>query len=109
MPNDKNTTNMRRRWNSRLGQAESNEKAGFLSLLSQAAKSIKASGLEIQNINYSESRGDLVFQLVAQRSEQLMLYVERLSEQGIEAEIGTISQDEDRVRGSIRIRPMGGR
>ena len=108
-PNDKNTTNMRRRWNSRLGQAESNEKAGFLSLLSQAAKSIKTSGLEIQNINYSESRGDLVFQLVAQRSEQLMLYVERLSEQGIEAEIGTISQDEDRVRGSIRIRPMGGR
>jgi type II secretory pathway component PulL len=76
-------------------------------LLSQAAKSIKASGLEIQNINYSESRGDLVFQLVAQRSEQLMLYVERLSEQGIEAEIGTISQDDNRVRGSIRIRPNG--
>ncbi|MBT5204993.1 MAG: hypothetical protein HOL98_16150, partial [Gammaproteobacteria bacterium] len=65
--------------------------------------------LEIQNINYSESRGDLVFQLVAQRSEQLMLYVERLSEQGIEAEIGTISQDDNQVRGSIRIRPNGGR
>jgi general secretion pathway protein L len=106
-PDDRNISNMRRRWNSHLGQTNSNDSAGFLTLLSQAAKSIKASGLEIQNINYSESRGDLVFQLVAQRSEQLMLYVERLSEQGIEAEIGTISQDDNRVRGSIRIRPNG--
>jgi len=32
-----------------------------------------------------------------------------LSEQGIEAEIGTISQDDNQVRGSIRIRPNGGR
>lgn len=107
-PDDRNVSNMRRRWNSHLGQVNSNDSAGFLILLSQAAKSIKTSGLEIQNINYSESRGDLVFQLVAQRSEQLMLYVERLSEQGIEAEIGTISQDDDRVRGSIRVRRNGG-
>jgi len=108
-PDDRNISNMRRRWNSHLGQADTNDSAGFLTLLSQAAKSIKVSGLEIQNINYSESRGDLVFQLVAQRSEQLMLYVERLSEQGIEAEVGTISQDDNQVRGSIRIRPDGGR
>ena len=108
-PNDKNISNMRRRWNGHLGQVKPFAKTGFIALLSQAAAPIRANGLEIQNINYNESRGDLVFQLEAQRSEQLMLYVERLSDQGMDAEIGTISQDDGRVRGSIRIRPGGGR
>ena len=108
-PRDKNISNMRRRWNGHLGQVNPSAKTGFMSLLSQAAAPIRANGLEIQNINYNESRGDLVFQLEAQRSEQLMLYVERLSDQGMDAEIGTISQDDGRVRGSIRIRSGGGR
>ena len=108
-PRDKNIGNMRRRWNGHLGQVNPSAKTGFMGLLSQAAAPIRANGLEIQNINYNESRGDLVFQLEAQRSEQLMLYVERLSDQGMDAEIGTISQDDGRVRGSIRIRSGGGR
>ncbi|HIG59613.1 MAG TPA: hypothetical protein EYQ22_01850 [Gammaproteobacteria bacterium] len=108
-PRDKNISNMRRRWNGHLGQVSPSAKTGFMGLLSQAAAPIRANGLEIQNINYNESRGDLVFQLEAQRSEQLMLYVERLSDQGMDAEIGTISQDDGRVRGSIRIRSGGGR
>jgi general secretion pathway protein L len=108
-PNDKNISNMRRRWNGHLGQVNTSAKTDFMGLLSQAAGPIRANGLEIQNINYNESRGDLVFQLEAQRSEQLMLYVERLSGQGMDAEIGTISQDDGRVRGSIRIRSGGGR
>ena len=108
-PRDKNISNMRRRWNGHLGQVNPSAKTGFMGLLSQAADPIRANGLEIQNINYNESRGDLVFQLEAQRSEQLMLYVERLSDQGMDAEIGTISQDDGRVRGSIRIRSGGGR
>lgn len=108
-PRDKNISNMRRRWNGHLGQVNPSAKTGFMGLLSQAAAPIRANGLEIQNINYNESRGDLVFQLEAQRSEQLMLYVERLSDQGMDAEIGTISQDDGRVRGSIRIRSGGGR
>jgi general secretion pathway protein L len=108
-PKDKNISNMRRRWNGHLGQVNPAANTGFIALLSQAAVPIKANGLEIQNINYNESRGDLVFQLEAQRSEQLMRYVERLSDQGMDAEIGTISQDDGRVRGSIRIRSDGGR
>lgn len=108
-PRDKSISNMRRRWNGHLGQVNPSAKTGFMGLLSQAAAAIRANGLEIQNINYNESRGDLVFQLEAQRSEQLMLYVERLSDQGMDAEIGTISQDDGRVRGSIRIRSGGGR
>jgi len=108
-PRDKNISNMRRRWNGHLGQVNPSAKTGFMGLLSQAAAPIRANGLEIQNINYNESRGDLVFQLEAQRSEQLMLYVERLSDQGMDAEIGTISQDDGRVRGSVRIRSGGGR
>ena len=108
-PRDKSISNMRRRWNGHLGQVNPSAKTGFMGLLSQAAAPIRANGLEIQNINYNESRGDLVFQLEAQRSEQLMLYVERLSDQGMDAEIGTISQDDGRVRGSIRIRSGGGR
>jgi type II secretory pathway component PulL len=80
-----------------------------MSLLEEAASRIPGSKLVIQNINYNESRGDLILQLTAPLSEQLVSFSEGLSRAGLRAEIGTISQDEDSVRGTIKIKSQGGR
>ena len=57
----------------------------------------------LQNINYNESRGDLIFQVFASSSESLVQYSEKLKMEGLSVEIGAISQDADFVRGSVRI------
>jgi general secretion pathway protein L len=107
-PNDRNVRDIRRRWAAHLGGG-SKESRLFMSMFEETAASIAGSSLELQNVNYNESRGDLILQLVAARREQLVLFAESLSSGGLQAEIGNISQDEDSVRGSIKIRSLGGR
>ena len=75
----------------------------FLGLFARAAVGIEPAELILQNINYNESRGDLVFQVFASSSESLVQYSEKLKAEGLSAEIGAISQERNLVRGSIRI------
>ncbi len=107
-PTDRNVRDIRRRWAAHLRGGGSTNDKSFMSLFGEAAANIPGSNLTVQNINYNESRGDLILQLVAPRSEQLVLFAESLNRVGLQAEIGTISQDENSVRGSIKIQSFGG-
>jgi len=106
-PDDRNVRDIRRRWRGHLGGA-AGDTGLFLPLFEETAAEISGSNLVLQNINYNESRGDLILQLMAPRSEQLVLFVESLTRAGLQAEIGTISQDQNSVRGSIKIKSFGG-
>lgn len=105
-PNDRNVRDVRRRWNSHLGRSSYGSNP-FLALFSQSSRGLTDAGLTLQGINFNESRGDLILQVVGSRSELLVQYAGQLSGQGLDAEIGTISQEDAGVRGSIKVR-MGG-
>ena len=102
-PNEQNVRDIRRRWNSHIGKQQTTDNA-FISLLSRSTRRLSSSGLALININFNESRGDLVLQVMAKQSETLVDYSQSLNSQGLEAEIGTITQDNQGVRGSIRVR-----
>jgi general secretion pathway protein L len=102
-PDDRNVRDIRRRWQGHLGGSAAAGSGSFLPLFERTATVISGSDLELQNVNYNESRGDLILQITAPRSEQLVLLVETLTREGLQAEIGTISQDEESVRGSIKV------
>ena len=100
---EKNVRDIRRRWNLKLGRKDNETGNDFLGLFSRAAVGVETSGLMLQNINYNESRGDLIFQVFASSSESLVQYSEKLKMEGLSVEIGAISQDADFVRGTVRI------
>ncbi|MBL4682241.1 MAG: type II secretion system protein GspL [Pseudomonadales bacterium] len=106
-PKDRNVRDIKRRWNSHLG-ATGDVDGGFLDLFSDSLKQLPGSKLILNSLNFNEGRGSLVLQLEAPRSELLIQYSEALSQLGLNAEIGTINQGEDTVKGSIKVRMTGG-
>ncbi len=106
-PNDRNVRDIRRRWKAHLGQVGDGSDGGFLPMFADTAKHLPGSELVLNNINFNESRGDLVLQLEADKSEQLIQFSQTLEKLDMNAEIGTINQGEDSVKGSIRIKSLG--
>ena len=107
-PDDRNLRDLRRRWNSHLGRSEASGSGAFIALFGRATQGLPGAGLTLQKVNFNESRGDLILQVAGDRSELLVQYSQRLSSEGVDAEIGTISQEGEGVRGSIRVRASGG-
>ena len=107
-PNDQNVRDVRRRWDAHLSGSGSTSGDRFTALLSGVAANLSGSSMTVNNISYSEGRGGMTLQLTAARSEQLLQLSQTLNSEGFAAEIGTISQVEDNVRGSIKIRSSGG-
>lgn len=103
-PNDRNVRDIRRRWNSHLGKQESSDGNDFMALFAQSARELTGAGLSLSTVNFNENRGDLVLQVLGRRSEELVQYAQKLNSAGLDAEIGTITQEEGGVRGSIRVR-----
>lgn len=108
-PNDRNVRDMRRRWQAHLSGQPTDGSADFLNLFRQTAKNLPGSRLVLNNVNYNESRGDMILQLQAPNSDQLVAFSQTLSKIGLQADVGTISQDADRVNGSIKVSLGGGR
>jgi general secretion pathway protein L len=107
-PTDRNVNDIRRRWRAKLADAGNNTNSDFVSLFAAAAKNLPGSNLVLGNINYNDSRGDLILQVTASRSETMVAFVQQLTVQGLKAEIGAISQEADVVKGSIKIKSGGG-
>jgi len=105
-PNDRNVRDLRRRWNARLGRQDSTD-SEFIALFAQSSRGLMSAGLTLSNVNFNESRGDLILQVEGRRSEELVQYAQQLTGQGISAEIGTITQEGDGVRGSIKVKAGG--
>lgn len=106
-PQDSNTRDMARRWRSRLAGSGSTNQVGLDALMEVVSQRLNGSGLSLDNLNYNASRGDLVLQLSGRQSDQIMALAEGLMGAGFQAEIGTISQENALVRGSLRIRTGG--
>ncbi|MFT7138969.1 MAG: general secretion pathway protein L [Candidatus Azotimanducaceae bacterium] len=106
-PNDRNVRDMRRRWQNHL-RSGGGATGEFMTLFIETTKNIPGASLVLSNVNYNESRGDLVLQLEASRSEQLISFADTLNKIGLEAEIGTINQADDAVRGSVKVKMLGG-
>lgn len=106
-PDDRNVRDMRRRWRAHLAGEASGESGNFMSLFQETAKHLPGSNLVLNNVNYNANRGDMILQLEASRSEELVRFSQTLSELGLDADIGTISQEQGGVNGSIRVRPGG--
>ena len=102
-PDDRNLRDLRRRWDAHLGRSGASGAGAFISLFGQASRDLPGAGLTLQKVNFNESRGDLILQVTGERSELLVQYAQRLSSEGLSAEIGTISQEGEGVRGSIRL------
>jgi len=107
-PNDRNVRDVRRRWGAHINGGGGLDDGEFLSLFRETAAQLPGSKLTVNNINYNESRGDLILQLTAAQSGHLVSFSELLNKIGLQAEIGTISQQDDSVRGSVKIKSFGG-
>ena len=106
-PKDSNTRDIARRWRSRLSGSGATNQVGLGALMEVVSQRLSGSGLTLDNLNYNASRGDLVLQLSGRQSDQIMALAEGLMGAGFQAEIGTISQENAAVRGSLRIRTGG--
>ena len=98
---------MKRRWRAHLGESSSGADAAFLDLFAGAAKLLPAGSISLNDLNYNESRGDLVLQLETSRSDGLIEYSQTLDEAGYDAVIGTINQGDETVKGSVKIKSGG--
>lgn len=105
-PSDRNVRDLRRRWNTHLGKT-SEDGGAFIAAFAQSARGLGSAGLSLTNVNFNESRGDLILQVSGPRSESLVQYAQQLSTQGLKAEIGTINQEGNTVKGSIKIKVSG--
>jgi len=106
-PNDRNVRDLKRRWRAHLGESNTASGAVFLDLFAGAAKLLPAGSVTLNNVNYNESRGDLVLQLETARSDGLIAYSQTLDKAGYDAVIGTINQGDESVKGSVKIKAVG--
>lgn len=106
-PQERNVRDIRRRWNAHLGRSTGGETGQFLELFALSSRGLGPAGLTLENVNFNESRGDLIMQVIGPRSETLVQYAQQLAGQGLNAEIGTISQQDNSVRGSIKVKAAG--
>lgn len=104
-PQDHNVSgDLMRRWQSHLAAGSGQPTGVFFDLFSKAAGHLPGTNLTLENVNYSESRGDLILQLSAPRYDAFDGFAQTLRKNGLDVEIGTISQDADAVKGSIKVR-----
>lgn len=107
-PGEHDVQNIRLHWQAHLDQASGKPTGVFFDLFSTSAQKLPGSQLKLENVNFSQSRGDLILQLTAPRYDAFDKYAEALRKAGLDVQIGTINQDANIVKGSIRIRPITG-
>ena len=104
-PGDQNARDIRRTWTARL--SGTGDDGNFLQIFRDTALYLPGTGISLDNVNYNKSRGELVIQVGADRPETLVNFSATLNKVGLNAEIGTISQQEGSVRGSLKIKSLG--
>ena len=104
-PGDDNVGDIRRVWAARL--SGTGDDGNFLQIFGDTALYLPGTGLSLDNMNFNKSRGDLVIQIGAAQPESLVNFSATLNKVGLNAEIGTIAQQEGSVRGSLKIKFFG--
>ena len=103
-PQDRAPRDMARRWRSRLAGPGDVSGSAALELVEKLSGRVSQSGLTLQNLNFNLARGDLSLQLVGRTSDQIMRLSEALGSEGLQSDIGTISQEDGEVRATLRLK-----
>lgn len=107
-PNEHSVPDIRRQWQAHVASVSGQPTGVFFDLFSKSASVLTGSPLELENVNFNESRGDLVLQLSAPRYDAFDQFAQSLRKTGLDVQIGTISQGAKGVKGSVRVKPMAG-
>ena len=98
--------NMARLWRARLSGTGAENESTVLALIDRLSTTVTQSGISVQNLNFNAARGDLSMQLTGRTSDQIMRLSESMGAMGLQAEIGTISQEGDDVRATVRVKGL---
>ena len=98
--------NMARLWRARLSGTGAENESTVLSLIDRLSTTVTQRGISVQNLNFNAARGDLSMQLTGRTSDQIMRLSESMGAKGLQAEIGTISQEGDGVRATVRVKGL---
>lgn len=106
-PDARSVSGIGTRWEAHLRGGTADTAQSFMAVFSQAARHVPVSDMQLVSVNFNASRGDLIMQLHAPRNEQFVALAQTLSQEGLQADIGSLSQDEGLVKGNIKIRIDG--
>ena len=98
--------NMARLWRARLSGTGAENESTVLALIDGLSTTVTRTGISVQNLNFNAARGDLSMQLTGRTSDQIMRLSESMGAMGLQAEIGTISQEGDDVRATVRVKGL---
>ena len=98
--------NMARLWRARLSGTGAENDSTVLTLIDGLSTTVTRTGISVQNLNFNAARGDLSMQLTGRTSDQIMRLSESMGAMGLQAEIGTISQEGDDVRATVRVKGL---
>ncbi|MBT8764749.1 type II secretion system protein GspL [Metapseudomonas boanensis] len=104
-PQDSKLVNLRVQFDQHLAQGERSGQGRLLGLLGQAAQALIAEGAQVrvQQLDFSESRGDLALQVLAPGFDELERLRERLIGAGLAVQMGSASRDEAGVSARLVI------
>lgn len=102
-PQDTRIVNLKAQFSEHLKQATGAQNSRFLVQLEQLRQAIGQVPLQIEQVNYSQERGNLALHVRADNFEQLEQLRRRLAEGGLSAHLGSASRDDQGVSARIVI------
>ncbi|MEQ8783470.1 MAG: type II secretion system protein GspL [Roseibium album] len=105
-PNERRVTNPRRQLQAKLGDRPDDGSSGFVELLGPLAAAMTPD-TRIQNLNYTDERGELAVDLLIGGFDGLDRLKEQLAGQGVNVDITSAEQAENGVRGRVRLSGAG--
>ncbi|MDH4611980.1 type II secretion system protein GspL [Pseudomonas sp. BN102] len=104
-PQDSKLVNLRAQFDQHLAEGSTSGQGRLLALLGQAAQALIAEGVQVrvQQLDFSEIRGDLALQVQAPGFDALERLRERLIGSGLSVQMGSASRDESGVSARLVI------
>ncbi|CAD5109764.1 type II secretion system protein GspL [Zestomonas carbonaria] len=104
-PEDTRLVNLRHQFDQHLAEASGSGQGHLLGLLGQASDALLAEGgqLRVQQMDFSEGRGDLALQVQAPGFDALERLRQRLLEAGLSVQLGSASREEGGVSARLVI------
>ncbi|BAN47763.1 type II secretion system protein GspL [Metapseudomonas resinovorans] len=104
-PQDSKLVNLRAQFDQHLAEGSNSSQGRLLALLGQAAQALIAEGAQVrvQQLDFSETRGDLALQVQAPGFDALERLRERLIGSGLSVQMGSASRDQSGVSARLVI------
>jgi general secretion pathway protein L len=103
-PEDTRIVNLKAQFDEHLSQATEGQQGQFFGLLHQAARALgDAPQLRVQQLDFSQERGDLALQLQADDFASLEQFRRRLAEDGLQVQLGSANREAQGVSARLVI------